>query len=182
MAGARRLMRWAEDGQPAAVTHPGVTVGSWLHAYGGGSYEVSKQGIWFTDAHDSSLHLLDRHGAHRKAVEAQDGVVYGDLRVCGQGLVAVRETEHGGDQIVCATLNGQVRVLVRSAGFLSAPTTDRGRLAYVEWDADQMPWDCTTLRVTDLDARDRAGTAEQIAGGPGEWRSHAIETGLVGST
>lgn len=41
LGGARRLMRAGPSGPARAQTPPGVSVGGWLHAYGGGSFAVA---------------------------------------------------------------------------------------------------------------------------------------------
>lgn len=74
LAGAARVMRWSGSGQPAAVTPVDVQVGSWLHAYGGGSFAVSDQKLWYIDARNSSVWQLDmKSGERRRAVPTEDG-------------------------------------------------------------------------------------------------------------
>lgn len=46
LGGARRLMRASPSGPAQAQTPPGVSVGGWLHAYGGGSFAVAADAQW----------------------------------------------------------------------------------------------------------------------------------------
>lgn len=166
LAGAKRLMHCRPGGKPVAVGPADLQLGSWLHAYGGGTYAVSDAGVWFVSEEDSALYLLDRaSGGCRRMAPLGDGHVYGDLRVSPRGVLAVRELASVGDQIVEVTSDGQVRVLVESLGFLAAPTVLSGKLAYVAWDADQMPWDASQLCLTSYDALVATGTEMIVAGG-----------------
>jgi dipeptidyl aminopeptidase/acylaminoacyl peptidase len=168
LAGANRLVCLTTGENPVAVTPTGIKVGSWLHAYGGGAYAVSGAAVWFVSDDDSAVYLLDRvASAYRRMVPDGDGYVYGGLRASPQGVLAVREAEDG-DQIVEITYAGQVRVLVEASGFLSSPTLCDGRVAYVAWDADQMPWDASRLCVAPYDAVAKPVMETLIAGGADE--------------
>lgn len=170
--GNTRVMRGSSSDRPVAVTPPGVEVGGWLHAYGGGSFVVTRRGLWFVDAADSTVWLLDlRSGVKRRMVAQNDGFVYGDLQASPTGVLAVRESEAHGDQIVEISASGNVRVLVRSPGFLGAPMAHGRDLAYVEWGEHEMPWDASRLHVsvcgtTAITAKTDPDSS--IAGGPEE--------------
>ncbi|MEY9948398.1 prolyl oligopeptidase family serine peptidase [Kitasatospora sp. GAS1066B] len=147
LGGARRLMRAAPDTPAQAQTPPGVSVGGWLHAYGGGSFAVTADAQWVV-AGDSRIYRLRPGAEPELAVAESDGYQYGELHHAEDILLAVRGTD-AGDQIVEITPQGGVRVLVSSTGFLASPQLHGGVLAYLEWDADRMPWDSTRLLLTD---------------------------------
>ena len=165
--GAVRLMRWREDEQARAVSPPQISIGSWLHGYGGGSFVLSERGAWITSARDSSLHFLRNDGRSDRVVP-DDGCVYGDLAPAGDRLLAVRERPGGGDEIVEVTAGGKVRALVSSPGFLGAPRLGEGGLLFLEWQADQMPWDATSLCLATYALDGELGAVTQLAGGPEE--------------
>ncbi|HEV2637228.1 MAG TPA: prolyl oligopeptidase family serine peptidase [Actinocrinis sp.] len=163
LAGATRLFTWDGTRRPSTATPPDLELGGWLHAYGGGSYAVSDHGTWVVDANDSSVRLLTPDGTVRR-VAGGDGLVYGDLHAIGHTVLAVREAHPDGDQIVELTPDGDVRVLVESAGFLSEPTVQGVMLAYVQWDADRMPWDSSTVRVASFTTLHHQGGGSVVAG------------------
>lgn len=169
LAGASRLMRCAPGGDPTAVTPEGIEVGSWLHAYGGGAYAVTDSGVWFVNAKDSCIHLLDpATRENRRMASPDDDYVYGDLCASSRGILAVRESARAGDQIVEVTDDGSVRVLVSSPGFLASPTARGDQLAYVSWDADEMPWDSSTLHLMPYRAPIQSAANVTVVGGLNE--------------
>ncbi|MEV7937194.1 prolyl oligopeptidase family serine peptidase [Kitasatospora sp. NPDC088264] len=161
LGGARRLMRASPSGPALAQTPPGVSVGGWLHAYGGGSFAVAADTQWVI-AEDSKVYRLRPGVEPESAVAVADGYQYGELHHAEDTLLAVRGTDEG-DQIVEITPQGEARVLVSSTGFLAAPQLHCGALAYLEWDADRMPWDSTRLLLTDV-LPDRKGPGHLVAG------------------
>lgn len=166
--GATRLMRLA-DGAPSPVSPPGFNVGGWLHGYGGGSYAVSGgRTAWLTGGTDSGLYQLDIATGVLKAARGGDGFLYGDLRACPAGLLAVRSGEDG-DELILADRRGErVEVLMGSAGFLAGPSLRGQRLAFLEWDDDQTPWDGSRLVVARLASDGSFDRAKVIAGGAAE--------------
>lgn len=166
LAGLSRLMRCNPGEKPTAVTPEGVEVGSWLHAYGGGAYAVTDAGVWFVNGDDSCIYLLDpATREYRRMAPLGDGYVYGNLCASSRGILAVRESATAGDQIIELTDEGSIRVLVESPGFLASPTTLDGRLAYLAWDADKMPWDSSRLHLTSYDSPFDAAAELTPAGG-----------------
>ena len=170
LAGAKRLMRWAGGGAPAAVTPEGIEVGSWLHAYGGGAYVVTDDGVWFVNDGDSCVYLLDPEtsGCRKMAPTGEGQLIYGDLCASPRGVLAVREAVDAGDQIVEITSDGAVRILVQSTGFLAAPSVHGNQMSYLAWDVDQMPWDASRLCIRPFGPTIEPGTNVIIAGGPEE--------------
>ncbi|MFD8703633.1 S9 family peptidase [Kitasatospora sp. NPDC059648] len=164
--GCRRVMRADRSGSAVAVTPPDVSVGGQLHAYGGGAFTVTSEGVWFVGDDGSLL----RQAAGR-VPERIDSVVgsaqYGDLAPApGGGLLAVRGDDTA-DEIIAVSRAGHTRVLVRSREFLGSPRLAAGTLAYVEWQREQMPWDSTRLVLADIRS-DTVGPTRVVAGGPGE--------------
>lgn len=168
LGGASRLMRCAPGEKPMAVTPEGIEVGSWLHAYGGGAYAVTSAGVWFVNAENSRVFFLDTATRRCLPIAPDDGLHYGDLRTSPHGVLAVRESADGGDQIVEIMEDATIRVLVESPGFLAAPTVRDGQLAFLMWDVDEMPWDSSRLCLTSYGSPTEEATVTTIAGGPDE--------------
>ena len=166
--GITRLMRQVGRDAPAPVTPRGFSVGGWLHGYGGGSYAVHGDACWVISGKDSGLYRLDMATGALDPVLAGGGFLYGDLCACPLGVLAVRGSEDRDELILVDHQGKQAQSLVKSAGFLAAPCPGEGRLAFLEWDADQMPWDGSRLQVAWLAADGSVARSVVIAGGATE--------------
>jgi dipeptidyl aminopeptidase/acylaminoacyl peptidase len=158
------LMRSTDDGPPREVTPPEADVGNSLHGYGGGAYAVDNGRIWYVDAADGHIRLVDDRNGPQVVVERRtEDEHLGDL-VASDGLLwCVRETGSG-DELVEVTPDGSQRVLTSTEGFLGSPRPRAERLAWLRWDADRMPWDGAELLVAN---RSSTGLTdiERICGG-----------------
>ncbi|WP_181442323.1 prolyl oligopeptidase family serine peptidase [Streptomyces tateyamensis] len=161
--GARRLVRLGDDLEPRPQTPADISVGGWLHAYGGGSYAVGPENLWVVGAEDSKVYRIVPDEVPRAAVPDADDFRYGDLHYSQGVLLAVRGNESGDEIVEVAADGSQVRVLVSSTGFLAAPRLHGDALAYLEWDADRMPWDSSRLHVVR-----RPGRGTVVAGSENE--------------
>jgi dipeptidyl aminopeptidase/acylaminoacyl peptidase len=163
-----RLMRLA-GGAPSPVSPAGFNVGGWLHGYGGGGYAVSGgRTAWLTGGTDSGLYRLDLATGALEAIRGGDGFLYGNLRSCPAGLLAVRAGE-GGDEIILVDRGGErIQVLTASAGFLGEPHLKGQELAFLEWDEDQAPWDGSRLVVARRRTDGSFEQGEVVAGGAAE--------------
>ena len=102
---------------------------------------------------------------------------YADLRpdLARRRFYAVGE-DHGGDgeavnAIVAIPLDGgDPHVLVEGADFYASPrlSPDGSRLAWLEWDHPDMPWDATLLHVASFEPDGELGPPILAAGGPDE--------------
>ncbi|MEY9846127.1 dipeptidyl aminopeptidase/acylaminoacyl peptidase [Streptacidiphilus sp. BW17] len=166
--GARRLVRAERDAAPRAQTPPGMSVGGWLHAYGGGSYAIASDCQWIISALDSKVYRIGPSAEPVAVVPLEDEFLYGDLHIADGILLAVRGTDSGDELVQIQPDGGDVRVLVTSPGFLGAPRLRGGVLAYLEWGADRMPWDCAQLHATDYTTGGQLGAGRVVAGGEHE--------------
>lgn len=153
--GRSSLWRRTDDGETAEVT-PDHYVRTQVHEYGGGDYAVDVGIVVFSEFSDGRLHIV-RDGAPPTPLTGGDGDVrFGDLRVhADRNLVlAVREDHRGPGEAVNAVVaidlaaggEGLGTVLCSGADFYSTPElSGDGRLAWVEWDHPNMPWDATRL-------------------------------------
>lgn len=158
------LMRH-QGGATQEMTPAAADVGSGTHGYGGGAYAVDAGKVWYVDG-DRGLHLMTGGRPHLLPSMAGELGALGDLVGVDGRLVCVHESPDG-DQIVEVTQDGQARMLVRTAGFVSAPRVRNGSLAWLQWGADRMPWDSSDLMVAPY--RDGTiGPAVRVAGGAAE--------------
>ncbi|MFJ6381425.1 S9 family peptidase [Kitasatospora sp. NPDC092039] len=146
--GVRRVMCSERSGEAFAVTPSDFAVGSGLHAYGGGSFAVVEDGVWFV-GDDGSLFHQPLGRTPERIVRVRGSEQYGDLAPGPNGGVFAVRGDNGADEIVAVAPAGGVQVLVRSSGFLACPRLAGGSLAYLEWSRDRMPWDSSRLLLAD---------------------------------
>jgi dipeptidyl aminopeptidase/acylaminoacyl peptidase len=138
--------------------------------------------VWFCAWADQRLYRRDPQTGEVQPLtpepEAPRGDRYADGSVSPDGtwMVCVREHHPAGGSGAADVRNELVRlaahepsapdVLVAGPDFVAAPriSPDGRRLAWVEWDHPNMPWDGTRLVVRDL----RTGADRVLAGGPEE--------------
>ena len=182
--GRRTLLRRGPDGATRALTPVPFNVRNKVHEYGGGSYVADAGRVVASSGRGGRLHRLDPDGVGEPVAFTPEGPYrYADLRFDpgADRLYAVRETHDPvretdpllvQNEIVAIALDGSDgagRVLVGGIDFVAAPrpSPDGSRLAWLEWDHPDMPWDAVRLRIADLRSDGSLGDARTIAGGPG---------------
>jgi dipeptidyl aminopeptidase/acylaminoacyl peptidase len=166
-------------GNPSDVVPPGFSVRSQVHEYGGRCYATRGDLVVFSNWADQRLWTivgaaeptpLTAEPAQPRSVRFADPVITPD----GKAVVCVRETHRidgtvENDLVVLALDHpGAEPALVASGhDFYSAPrlSPDGTRLAWIQWDQPDMPWDSTELCVADFPA---LTNWQRVAGGPGE--------------
>jgi len=175
---------WAEsrpdDGGRTVLVRDGVDVlpapfnaRTAVHEYGGGAWWVADGVCWFANWSDQRLYRLvpgedpqpvTPEPASLRADRWADGVVHPD----GRRMACIRERHCAGggpgdvvNEIVVMGIGGSdLEVRVSGPDFVASPrwSLDGERLAWIEWDHPNMPWDDTRLLVDGV----------VIAGGTGE--------------
>jgi dipeptidyl aminopeptidase/acylaminoacyl peptidase len=169
--GRTQLVRWRPATGPADVLPDGANARTGVHEYGGGAWWVRGGRLWYADWADQRLRQVDvgDRGAEgdpapitpEPEVPRGDRWADGDLDPSGRWLVVVREHHRPGgtpadvvNELVVVDTAGELapRVLVAGPDFVSDPrfSPDGRRLAWLQWDHPDMPWDGTELCVTDL--------------------------------
>ncbi|MFJ3791527.1 prolyl oligopeptidase family serine peptidase [Kitasatospora sp. NPDC090091] len=164
--GVRRVMCSDRAGTALPVTPSDCSIGSQFHAYGGGSFAVVRDGVWFTGNDGSLFH--QRFGCPPdRILPIRGSEQFGDLVPGPDGGVLAVRGDGAADEVVAVSPAGAVQVLVRSSEFLGCPRLAGDTLAYLEWSRYQMPWDGCRLLLADL----RSGKlrpGRPVAGGPSE--------------
>jgi dipeptidyl aminopeptidase/acylaminoacyl peptidase len=168
------VVRRTPDGVVTDVTPPGFNVRTRVHEYGGAAYTVYRGSVFFSNFTDQKLYRQAPGEAPQALTD--DGCFYADACVDAprNRLVCIREDHRTADVsnvIAAISMDGRAEhVLVSGADFYSDPivSPDGTRLAWLEWNHPNMPWDGTELWLATL--RDDGTCAERrrVAGGLNE--------------
>ncbi|MEI6453137.1 MAG: prolyl oligopeptidase family serine peptidase [Actinomycetes bacterium] len=138
------------------------SIGGRVYEYGGGSFCTLGDGdqrIAVVEASSQAIILSDPFGSAVPVVisERNDlrGAARGDLQACGNSIIAIREVTSARSSkraIVRYGLDGSFDVLHECESFLAAPrvSPDGTYLAWLAWEAPDMPWDAAELWVASL--------------------------------
>jgi dipeptidyl aminopeptidase/acylaminoacyl peptidase len=156
------------------LTPEGFNVRTRVHEYGGASYVVAADRLYFANFADQRLHAQDISGGDAAPVAlTPPGYRYADcVAAPGGGLVGVREDHSDPADIKNAlvAVSGEVgdagRVLFGDSDFVAYPrlSRDGGKVAWMAWDHPNMPWDNTRLYAAAL-GPDGLTDLQLIAGG-----------------
>jgi dipeptidyl aminopeptidase/acylaminoacyl peptidase len=175
--GRNVLVRQRADGTIEDVTPPPWNVRTRVHEYGGASYVVAGDTVFFSSFADQRLHRLDPGGAARPFSTRADAR-YADGRFDARRnrLILVREDHSGAgaepvNTIVSLPLDEPARetVLVSGADFYAAPrpSPDGTRLAWIAWNHPDMPWTGSTLYLATMAGDGTLVDTKTVAGGAG---------------
>ena len=178
--GRNALVKWTPDGGHEELSAAGFNVRTRVHEYGGGSYAVHDDVIYFTNFVDQRLYVQYPF-SEPDPLTASEPLRFADGFVdASRGrLFGIREdhSEPGAEpnnSLISLNLDGHNEtgtVLASGSSFYASPKlSPNGRqLAWLSWNHPNMPWDGTELWLADLD---EAGTSlsniTKIAGGPNE--------------
>lgn len=171
--GRYAVMRHREGGGVEELSPPGFNARTRVHEYGGGALGVGHGVVLAASWEDQRVvRIADgRAGPVTREPTTRAGIRWQGMRVLpgGQAFVAVRET-HGSDrphdhrnvhgqpeavnEIVHVDLSSAAEtVLVSGPDFVGGPwpSPDGTRLAWLEWNHPDMPWDRAELWLAGLD-------------------------------
>ncbi len=179
------VVRRSADGRTRDVTTTHYNVRSRVHEYGGGASYVADGVLVFCNYTDRRVYRVDLtpDGLTRepRPITPAGDLRYGDLHLSSGagGLLAVCE-DHGTEtpepvnRLVRLDLTGDNadggHILVEGSDFVSSasPSPDGTRLAWLQWDHPNMPWDDCELWVAEVAGDGSLTDRRVVAGGPGE--------------
>ncbi len=170
--GGRSSVVQHTDAGPREVSPEGFNARTRVHEYGGGALGVGHGMVLACSWEDQRVHRITDGVATpvTPAPTTPAGIRWAGMQVLpgAAAFVAVRET-HGPDrprpnpnsngdeeavnEIVAVSLrDGTMQVLVTGPDFVAGPwpSPDADRLAWLQWDHPDMPWDSAALWVADL--------------------------------
>ncbi len=175
--GRNVLVQRRHDGTVSDVTPAPYNVRTRAHEYGGGAFVPLPGGAVFSHYDDQQLYRIDAGGAPLRLTSEPDQR-YADalLDATRRRLIAVREDHRHGSIDAVATVvaialdSGAVQVLVQGHDFFASPclSPDGAQLAWLSWDHPNMPWDGSTLWLSDVAADGSLTRARAVAGGASE--------------
>jgi dipeptidyl aminopeptidase/acylaminoacyl peptidase len=179
------VVRLEQDGQQAELTPKICNVRTRVHEYGGGSWTVKDDAVYFSNFADGRLYRQVRGAAEPEALtpappERERDWRFADGEIDGRcnRWIGVRE-DHSAEgepvnTIVAVDLGKPGaepgRVLIAGHDFFCSPrlSPDARRLVWLTWDHPHMPWNGTMLYLADIDDTGAIGTPAPITGGKEE--------------
>ncbi len=174
-AGRYVLVRRTPDGETQDVNPQPFNVRNRVHEYGGAAFAISDGTVHFSNFDDQRLYRQSL-GEPPTAISPDADLRYADGNIdqVNNRLVCVRE-DHTTDAseavntLVSVDLqesNGGT-VIASGRDFYAAPriSPDGNRLAWLEWNHPNMPWDGTELCVADRNSDGSLANIQRVAGG-----------------
>ncbi len=182
--GRQVLVRRRSSGEISDVTASPMHPRTLVHEYGGGSVSIGHGAVVFSEFADQRLYRVEGDRVDPVTVEPPRprSVRFSDGRILpgGTTMVCVRESHRESGEAVNELVSidlemGDVSVLASGRDFYAAPRVDAAgtRIAWLEWDHPNMPWDGTELKCGALgdgvsDIVTVAGSADESVFQP-EW-------------
>lgn len=160
--GGRSILVAKDPGKPKYdLTPEPFSVRSRAHEYGGGSYLMRGERLWFINDGDQCIYFMSLHSGKVRRLTEPGKKRYAQLCLdeAWNRLIAICE-DHSGDgepasYVAAIDLDsGRVGPMIDGADFYSDPQlSPNGRqLAWLSWSHPNLPWDTTELWLADLDA------------------------------
>ena len=184
--GRQVIVRHTSDGQTIDVTPREFNARTRVHEYGGGDYAVHDGVVFFSNFGDQELYrqavgsapqtLTKENGPDVRGQQAVMPALlrYADAVVDAKRncLICVREDHREKDREAANALvaiscdGGAAKVLVSGNNFYSSPSLspDASRLAWLQWNHPNMPWDGCELWAGEIAADGAIANKKCIAG------------------
>ncbi|XP_050728016.1 uncharacterized protein LOC127004403 isoform X2 [Eriocheir sinensis] len=160
----REVVRW---------TDPEYDVSTRVHEYGGGSFTVFNNTLYFSRGEDDAIYRQDGPGARPSRLTPISKKRYADGMYSSKwnALFLVMEDHSGVEEdnfreprnhiVMVDVATGKEEVIMEHADFFASPrvTQDGSRLVWVQWNHPNMPWDENKMFVGELNGGRGGGMA-----------------------
>ncbi|MFH2138654.1 MAG: prolyl oligopeptidase family serine peptidase [Candidatus Omnitrophota bacterium] len=163
------------------ITPADCNVRTRVHEYGGGSYAVFNDVVYFVNFSDQRIYCQSVHGKQIYALtpeKNQDGSMgkYASLTVSPDGKMLVfvyekeweqKENENFLGMLCLGTEEiSEPLIIAKGCDFYADPVISRDsrRIAWLAWNHPDMPWDSTELIVADIN-QEGLSNIQKVAGG-----------------
>jgi dipeptidyl aminopeptidase/acylaminoacyl peptidase len=175
--GRNVVVCWSPDGHTVDVLPAPFNARTRVHEYGGGSFAVSQDVVYFSHFPDQRIYRQTRNDAPQPVTQS-GARRYADAIVDSRRnrVICVCEDHTSPNQEPVNTLasidlsTGEVSTLVSGHDFYSSPrlSPDGSRLAWLAWNHPNMPWDGTELWVGGFTTEGRLEQKRHVVDGPME--------------
>ena len=177
-AGRVAVMRRLETGEVEEATPADFNCRTRVHEYGGGAFIADGTTLYASNFADQLLYKIEP-GAEPVAItpepEISAGFRYADGRLSTDRnrIFCVRERHDVKGSVenelvaLSTTGDGEPKIIASGRDFYAAPrpSSDGDKLAWLEWDQPNMPWDGTELMMAAFGADGTLQEPTRIAGG-----------------
>ncbi len=155
------------------ITPAPFNVRTRVHEYGGGSFLIVNQTIYFVNFADQQIYIQTLN-SDPKALTSDTQKRFADfiLDTARNRLIAVCEdhSNHGQEpENLLVTIDlktGEINPLVSGSDFYSSPrlSPDQKQLAWITWEHPNLPWDSTQLWLADVTETGELNNIQCLAG------------------
>lgn len=174
------------DGKQKELLPDTFNMRSRVHEYGGKSFTVYKDEVFFINNEDQDIYKLDKKG-HVPRITKQPQYRFGDLCVTPDGsyLYCVLE-DHSKILVdnsiarICLKTN-EMQIVASGYDFYGclAISKDSAKLAFICWKHPNMPWDHTELFIANISEKKGLIDITQIASGASIIHPQFTEEGVL---
>jgi len=163
-----------QDGKTEDLLPQPYNARSRVQEYGGGSYLVTENGIYFTNDQDQQLYRLAPSGEISRLTDQKNSRFADGCYDPGRNLLYCVMEVHGKTVENCLAAidlkTGDVRKIAQGYDFYSSPriSPDGRSLAYYCWNLPNMPWDGSEVFTAQLKPDGTLEKGRRVAGGESE--------------
>ncbi len=158
------IVRQNPDGSTEDMFSKNYNSRNAVHEYGGGSFAVGKEDIYFSNWEDQRIYSIKGKDTSPITEEPDNprALRYADLTLSNdeKWLFCVREThfenKEAKNELVAVSTEEQLTVVISSGrDFYSSPRQNplSNEICWLEWDHPNMPWDGSELFVGDFESK-----------------------------
>ena len=173
--GRNVIIKKDENGNVTDVIPNKFNAKTSVHEYGGGAFAVSNEIVVFSNYPDNRLYKVsDADTLPSPITEDNPNLRYANIEFDNlrNRIIAVHEDHTNPNKIINSLVSIGLEspnnmILIKSgADFYSSPSLNPNgtKLAWIEWDHPNMPWDNTSLHISNLSANGDLINSKQISG------------------